>query len=119
MATLPSGTFGDFPIGTIIPFAGTLNQQQLQAQGWLYCNGNTVSRTQYEKLFSVIGTGFGGGDGISTYGLPDLRGRFFRGANNNAHVDPDAGSRTPSEPGGNSGAIVGSAEGGGDGSAKD
>lgn len=47
--------------------------------GWLYCDGSLVSRTTYAKLFSVIGTRFGAGDGSTTFALPDLRGRAIFG----------------------------------------
>jgi microcystin-dependent protein len=43
--------------------------------GWLLCNGQVLSISQYEALFSLIGTTYGG-DGISTFAIPDLRGRI-------------------------------------------
>ena len=56
--------------------------------GWLVCDGLAVSRTIYEPLFDVIGTNFGGGDGSTTFNLPDLRGMFIRGWNgNNSGID--------------------------------
>lgn len=48
-----------------------------QGNLWLLCNGQTVSRTTYSALFSVIGTSFGAGDGSTTFGLPDARGRVI------------------------------------------
>lgn len=42
--------------------------------GWHACDGSTVSVQAYPALFSLIGTLYGG-DGVSTFGLPDLRGR--------------------------------------------
>ncbi|MNR88483.1 Phage Tail Collar Domain protein [compost metagenome] len=47
--------------------------------GFLVCNGAAVSRTNYSRLFSIIGTRFGAGDGSTTFNLPDLRGMFVRG----------------------------------------
>ena len=47
--------------------------------GWLLCNGAVVSRTTYAALFAVLGTLYGAGDGSTTFGLPDLRGRFVLG----------------------------------------
>lgn len=44
--------------------------------GWLLCYGQAVSRSTYGKLFTVIGTTFGIGDGSTTFNLPDLRGRL-------------------------------------------
>ena len=48
--------------------------------GALLCNGSAVSRTTYATLFGVIGTTFGGGDGSTTFNVPDLRGRSPLGA---------------------------------------
>lgn len=47
--------------------------------GWLWANGSSVSRTTYARLFAVFGTNYGAGDGASTFGMPDLRGRFPMG----------------------------------------
>jgi microcystin-dependent protein len=43
-------------------------------RGWALCDGRLLSITQFEVLFAVIGNRFGG-DGRSTFALPDLRGR--------------------------------------------
>jgi len=48
--------------------------------GWLLCDGSAVSRTIYAALFAAIGTTYGAGDGVSTFNLPDLRGRVPIGA---------------------------------------
>ena len=45
------------------------------AAGYLLCDGSLVSRVTYEPLFDAIGTAYGVGDGSTTFGLPDLRGR--------------------------------------------
>jgi microcystin-dependent protein len=42
--------------------------------GWAACEGQTLSISQNQALFAIIGTQFGG-DGISNFRLPDLRGR--------------------------------------------
>jgi microcystin-dependent protein len=47
--------------------------------GWLRCEGQTVSRTTYASLFTVLGTTFGAGDGSNTFGLPDYRNRVLLG----------------------------------------
>lgn len=57
------------------------------SQGWLKCNGALVSRAQYAALFAAIGTRFGAGDGSTTFGLPDLRGEFIRGWDDERGVD--------------------------------
>ena len=46
--------------------------------GWLKLNGQTISRTTYAALFALVGTTFGAGDGVTTFKLPDVRGRFLR-----------------------------------------
>lgn len=42
--------------------------------GWAFCNGQILPISQNTALFSLLGTTFGG-DGITTFALPDLRGR--------------------------------------------
>jgi microcystin-dependent protein len=42
---------------------------------WALCNGQLLSVAENAALFNLIGTTYGG-DGVSTFGLPDLRGRF-------------------------------------------
>jgi microcystin-dependent protein len=43
-------------------------------QGWLACDGSTVPISNYDVLYALIGTTYGG-NGTTTFGLPDLRGR--------------------------------------------
>ena len=43
-------------------------------RGWAECNGQLLPIAQYQALFSLLGT-FYGGDGRTTFGLPELRGR--------------------------------------------
>jgi microcystin-dependent protein len=42
--------------------------------GWMTCDGQLLSIMEYSALYSLIGTTFGG-DGMTTFALPDLRGR--------------------------------------------
>lgn len=49
-------------------------------RGWMTCSGQLLSINQYSALFALLGTQYGG-DGVSTFGLPDLRGRVAVGAN--------------------------------------
>jgi microcystin-dependent protein len=62
--------------------------------GWLEENGAAISRTTYAGLFAIIGTMYGAGNGSTTFNLPDARGRFVRGWDHGAGLDPDAASRT-------------------------
>lgn len=47
-------------------------------RGWAFCNGALLQIAQYTALFSLLGTTFGG-DGRTTFGLPELRGRSMDG----------------------------------------
>ena len=60
--------YADAPIGSIQAYGGTT-----APSGWLLCQGQAVSRTEYAELFAVIGIAFGTGDGSSTFNVPDLR----------------------------------------------
>jgi len=42
--------------------------------GWMLCAGQLLAISQYEVLYALLGTTYGG-DGVQTFGLPDLRGR--------------------------------------------
>jgi microcystin-dependent protein len=72
--------YADAPLGTILAFGGTS-----APAGWMLCQGQALSRTTYAKLFAIIGTAFGTGDGSTTFNIPDLRGEFLRGAGTNSH----------------------------------
>ncbi len=50
-------------------------------RNWAEANGRTLPINQYSALFALLGTTFGG-DGINTFGLPDLRGRVPLGVGN-------------------------------------
>jgi microcystin-dependent protein len=43
--------------------------------GWQMCSGQLLSIAEYSTLFNLVGTTYGG-DGVQTFGLPDLRGRI-------------------------------------------
>ena len=58
------------------PFLGEIRMfgGNFAPQGWALCNGQLLSISQNTALFSLLGTNYGG-DGRTTFGLPDLRGR--------------------------------------------
>src|SRR5215510_14547912 len=56
-------------LGEIIMFGGNF-----APRGWAKCQGQLMSISQNSALFSILGTTFGG-DGVTTFGIPDLRGR--------------------------------------------
>lgn len=80
------GATGDdasaIPAGTVTAFAS-----ENTPQGWLQCDGSAVSRTTYHKLFDLLGTAFGAGNGTTTFNIPDLRGYFVRGYDDGRGVD--------------------------------
>jgi microcystin-dependent protein len=57
-------------VGEIRIFAGNF-----APAGWMFCEGQLLPISEYETLFNLIGTTYGG-DGQSTFALPDLRGRI-------------------------------------------
>ena len=57
-------------VGEIRMFAGNF-----APAGWQFCEGQLLPISEYETLFNLIGTTYGG-DGQSTFALPDLRGRL-------------------------------------------
>jgi microcystin-dependent protein len=83
-STIPGG----IPTGTVVPFAATS-----VPSGWILCDGGLYGRTSLNpspqpNLFSVIGTTYGSGDGLTTFAVPDLRGMFVRGFDNGRGIDP-------------------------------
>ena len=57
-------------IGQIMMFGGNF-----APRGWALCDGQLLAISSNSALFSILGTTYGG-DGRTTFGLPDLRGRF-------------------------------------------
>jgi len=57
-------------VGEIRMFAGNF-----APAGWMFCEGQLLPISEFETLFNLIGTTYGG-DGQSTFALPDLRGRI-------------------------------------------
>ena len=57
-------------VGEIKIFAGTF-----APENWRFCDGSLLSISVYNPLYSLLGTTYGG-DGITNFALPDLRGRI-------------------------------------------
>jgi len=57
-------------VGEVRMFAGNF-----APRGWAFCDGQLLAVSQNDALFSLLGTIYGG-DGRTTFGLPDLRGRI-------------------------------------------
>lgn len=71
---LTGGAGGDtIPVGSIMPYAGTS-----APTGWLLCHGSTELIASYADLFAVLSTTYGG-NGTTTFGIPDIRGRVIAG----------------------------------------
>jgi len=96
------------PVGTIIPFAGAT-----APAGWLFCFGQNVSRTTYADLYATVTNSgatfpYGSGDGSTTFGLPDLRGRVPAGKDD---MGGTAASRLTSGGAGITGTTLGASGG--------
>lgn len=68
------------PVGALLPFAGSV-----PPAGYLFCDGSEVRISDYSALYSVIGYSYKTPAlliGLSTFALPDLRGRFALGRDN-------------------------------------
>ena len=59
------------------PFVGEIRMfgGNFAPSGWMFCEGQTLAIAENDVLFALIGTTYGG-DGQSTFQLPDLRGRI-------------------------------------------
>jgi len=69
-------------VGEIRMFAGNFNPS-----GWAFCNGQLLPISQNTALFSLLGTQYGG-NGQTTFALPDLRGRAPIGFNQGPGLSP-------------------------------
>lgn len=81
----------DYYVGEIRAFAGTYAPQD-----WLICDGSTLQILNYQVLYAVIGTQYGG-NGTSNFILPDLRGRLAIGQG----AGPGLTARVAGNTGGN------------------
>ena len=62
------------PVGSIVSYSAAS-----VPTGFFICNGQAISRTLYPALFALVGVSFGGGDGVSTFNVPNLVNQFIRG----------------------------------------
>ena len=72
-AEIAAACLAAVPIGTMLPYAGGE-----VPEGFLLCNGASLSRTEYPELFAAIGDRWGS-DSSSTFKLPDAHHRVFEG----------------------------------------
>ena len=83
---------GACPVGSIIPYLGGD-----VPYGWLLANGASVLRTQYDKLFALIGTKFGSTD-EAHFNLPNLHHRFIEGTTTLSEVGSYIAAGLPNIP---------------------
>ena len=88
--------YNDTPIGTIISYMG-----QTAPKDYLICDGTVYNIDDYKELAEFINTSFGsynkfGGDGTTTFAVPDLRGEFLRGTGTNSHTNQGNGANVGS-----------------------
>ena len=88
---MDNSAVGNTPIGTIISVMGTS-----APKNFLICNGQILNIDTYPQLAHYFKTQFGsenyfGGDGTTTFAVPDLRGEFLRGAGPNSHTNQGSG----------------------------
>ena len=57
-------------------------------EGYIENDGAEVSRNDYRRIFAAMATTYGSGDGLTTFNLPDDRGQFKRGLDNDRGIDP-------------------------------
>lgn len=71
------------------PFIGMIQAfgYNFDTRGWASCNGQLLAISAHDALFSLLGTTYGG-DGRTTFGLPDLRGRYPMGAGSGPGLSP-------------------------------
>jgi microcystin-dependent protein len=85
--------YGDgTPLGTVIMFMGTV-----APQGYLFCDGTLYNVVDYTKFAAFIAKQFGsvnyfGGNGETTFAVPDLRGEFLRCTGTNSHAKQGNGA---------------------------
>ena len=63
----------DTMLGEIKMFSGNF-----EPPGWLFCDGRLLAISEHTALFEIVGNTYGG-NGLTTFGIPDLRGRIPMG----------------------------------------
>ena len=81
--------YSNIPIGSITPFGGSVIPNS-----FLLCNGQSILRTDYPELFTVIGTSFGSVDDTH-FNVPDLRGKFVEGTPSDGTVGENKAAGLP------------------------
>jgi microcystin-dependent protein len=88
VTTLQTDLVALVPAGSLMQYAGAS-----APSGWLLCQGQLLNITAYPNLYSAIGTVYGG-NGVTQFALPDLRGRVALGAGGSYSLGSTGGSET-------------------------
>lgn len=91
------------PVGSVLDYGGTAAPSL-----WLLCYGQAIDRTTYADLFTAIGTTYGAGDGVTTFNVPDIRGRVVAGQDD---MGGSSANRLTGTPGGVDGDTLGASGG--------
>lgn len=110
------------PVGVVLAFAGLIDaaptghRTNIEAWGWMACDGRKLETGAYPELYAVLGCLYGGEEAEfpSFFYLPDYRGYFQRGVAANAQVDKGWGERCKNPGPGSTGSDngLGSVQGG-------
>ena len=82
------------PTATIVPWSSAS-----VPTGFLECNGQAVSRSTYSALFAIVSTTYGGGDGSSTFNVPDLQDNVAMGKSGTKALASTGGANTVANTG--------------------
>jgi microcystin-dependent protein len=96
---------GSMPIGSGVDYWGST----APSSNFVFAFGQALSRTTYATLFARLGTAFGGGDGATTFNVPDCRGRVRAGKDD---MGGTSANRLTNQPGGLNGDVLGATGGG-------
>ena len=92
MPTLDLGIVSRMPTGAVMYYAGLA-----APDGWLACDGTVYNIADYPALAAFFAANYGannywGGDGTTTFGVPDWQGEFLRASGTNAHENQGSGA---------------------------
>jgi len=82
------------PTATIVPWSSAS-----VPTGFLECNGQAVSRSTYSALFAIVASTYGGGDGSSTFNVPDLQDNVAMGKSGTKALASTGGANTVASTG--------------------
>ncbi len=77
------------PVGSVSIYSGSTSPS-----GWLLCDGSAISRSTYSRLFAIVGTTYGTGNGTTTFNLPNLQERLPLGKGGSTNLGNTGGSNT-------------------------